>query len=273
MAGEDEAELTVEADSHGETADDSQGTASDNDTKNAEVAELEAQLSDEEFDHAAESFIEVEQELQGVNDSIRGRGQAIEVEKVPAEEVPDEFPVEIDSENALALRLSMVEAEEETIVTYFEWPEEETGDRLAQLLELNDISPDRFANLHGKNILMTIEDGYYVPVLPDEKPRGDDRAIYGILAGLAPNFLILLAGLVGALGSVVSGPFFLLWVIMTFIVLPVSVYLDAWDLRTSADWDGGPLFWAFLAVIPVINVVAVPLYLLSRMNAEPLIFE
>jgi len=268
VAGEDEAEMTVEADEEAAESGDTEST----DSESEEMAELESELSnDEGFDHAAESFIEVEEELQGTAEGMRGRGQAIDVEKVPTSEVPEDFPAKIETEHALALRLSMIEANNQNVVTYFEWPEQGTDERLARLMELKDVPPDRFADLHGEKILLTIEDGYYMPVIPEEGPRGDDRAVYGIYAGLAPSVLILLAGLIGATGAIATGPFFLLWVIATVIVLPVSVYLDAWDLRTSTDWEGGPLFWTFLSAIPGLNMLAVPLYLLSRSNAEPLL--
>jgi hypothetical protein len=303
VAGEDEAEVTVESESQtaesSETAEsespapESKGSEteasgsevsesdttgsqeSESDTSEAEedseeMAELESELSEEGFDHAAESFIEVEEELQGTAEGMRGRGQAIDVEKVPASEVPEDFPAKIETEHALALRLSMIEANDQTVVTYFEWPEQGTDERLARLMELKDVPPDRFADLHGEKILLTIEEGYYMPVIPSEEPRGDDRAVYGIYAGLAPSVLILLAGLIGATGAIATGSFFLLWVIATVIVLPISVYMDAWDLRTSTDWDGGPLFWTFMSAIPGFNMLAVPLYLLSRSNAEPL---
>jgi hypothetical protein len=271
VAGEDEAEVTVASDS--ETADSGESETTDSDEQTEEMTELESELSGEGFDHAAESFIEVEEELQGTAEGMRGRGQAIDVEKVPTSEVPEDFPAEIGTEHALALRLSMIEANNQNVVTYFEWPEQGTDERLARLMELKDVEPDRFADLHGKKVLLTIEEGYYMPVIPEEGPRGDERAVYGIFGGLAPSLLILLAGLIGAGDAIAIGPFFLLWVIATFLVLPASVYMDAWDLRTSTDWDGGPLFWASLSIIPGINMLAVPLYLLGRSNADPLVSD
>lgn len=264
---EESGDAPPDVSSGGESDAQSTGIESDTGKAAADVAETER----EELDHAAESFVEVEQELQGIGDGMRGRGEAVGVERVPTSEVPDEYPAEIDTEEALALRLSMVEAESQTVVIYFEWPDQGTDARLARLLGLRDIPADRFADIHGETLLLTIEDGYYVPVLPEEEPRGDDRGIYGILAGLLPSVLIFVAGLFGGSSLIFSLPFLLLWLVATFLILPVSVYLDAWDLRTSTDWDGGPLFWAFFAMVPALNVVAVPAYLIIRENAEPII--
>lgn len=255
-----------------ESTDEASDTESKDDESDAESVPVDvAEPEREELDHAAESFVEVEQELQGLGEGMRGRGEAVGVERVPTSEIPDDYPAEIDTEEALALQLSMVEAESQTVVIYFEWPDQGTDPRLARLLGLRGIPMDRFADIHGETILLTIEDGYYVPVLPDEEPRGDDRGIYGILAGLLPSVLIFVAGLFGGSSLIFSVPFFLLWLVSTFLILPVSVYLDAWDLRTSTDWDGGPLFWAFFAMVPALNVMAVPAYLIIRENAEPII--
>ena len=243
----------------------------ESDSAESESTEIAEDSKKAELDHAAQSFVEVEQEMKGLAEGMRGRGEAIGVERVPTSEIPDDYPAEIDTEEALALQLSMVDADNETVVVYFEWPDQGTDPRLARLLSLRDIPMDRFADIHGETILLTIEDGYYVPVLPDEEPRGDSRSFYGIIAGLAPSLLIALAGIFGLGSFVFNAPFFLLWLVSTLLILPASVYLDAWNLRTTTDWDGGPLFWAFFSMIPALNVMAVPAYLIIRENAEPII--
>lgn len=223
----------------------------------------------EELDQAAEAFVEMEERLGHPGDSAI-RARAIDVEKVSAAEVPDDFPYEITTDDALALTLVLVDSNERTVTTYFNWPEKAADRRLATLLELTDVSVDRFADLHGKEILLEVEDAHYVPMLPAAGPRGDDRAIYGILAGIAPSLLIALFSFVGYGAVLASLWFVVLWLICTFVVLPVSIYLDAWHLRTRTDWDGGPLFWAFLSMIPFLNVLVVPAYLISRENSHPL---
>jgi len=281
VADEDESELTVSESTGSDGAEPTAETTQEGRTETSsgeapaegfdEATGMELDSENGEFDHAAESFIDVEEDLKGLGKGMRGRGQAIDVERVPAEEVPDDYPAEITTQEALALRLSMVDAENETVVVYFEWPEQGTDDRLARLLKMRDIPMDRFADLHGKSILLTIEDGYYVPVLPKDEPRGDERAFYGILGGLVPSFLIAAAGIFGVGSLVASLPFLVLWLVATFAVLPASVYSDAWHLRTTTDWDGGPLFWTFLALLPAVNVIAVPAYLIIRQNTEPIV--
>jgi hypothetical protein len=222
------------------------------------------------LDRAAESFVEIEQELDRVPDGTLARGLAVDVERVPAANMPADFPVEITTEDALCLELSTRESTEQVVETYFEWPEDGTDDRLGRLLALHDIPADAFADLHGTELLLRAENGHWLPVVPNQQPRGDDRAFYGIVAGLAPSIAIALFSFFG-LGGVVGTPAFLvLWLVCTFVVLPVSIYLDAWHLRTTTDWTGGPLFWAVLSMIPPLSVVVAPYYLIMRENAHPL---
>lgn len=229
----------------------------------------EAVRSDSTLDRRAESFLEVEAELDGFPDGTTVRAEAVDVERIDADDVPDDFPIDIETPHALALELTPRGADERTVRTYFEWHDTGSDDRLARLLELHDVDHGEFAALYGREILLRFENGHYVPVTP-ERQFGDERAIYGIFAGLAPSISIALLSFFG-LGAVVSTPaFFLIWTLMTFVVLPLSIYLDAWHLRSTTDWDGGPLFWAFFAVIPAVNIVVVPYYLIKRENARPI---
>ena len=268
VANEDDTRTQDESPARVQTGD----VSTDGDETDVESLEQSIRGSEAtELDEAAESFVELEQEI-GHLTAETARGHAIDVGRVSSSEVPADFPYDIDTVEALALRLRLTDSGEKTITTYFEWPGEGGPDeRLEQLLEITDISPDRFADLHGSNILLTVENGHYVPHLPAEGIRGDPRAFYGILAGIAPSVTIALFSFFG-LGSIVTASgFFLLWVLCTFILLPISIYVDAWHLRTTTDWDGGPLFWAFFSVIPAINVIAVPAYLIIRESAEPII--
>lgn len=301
MAGEEDAEATRErtsdADDSAEDAEATrdrssdpessaeQGTESDADAPDgaaegtSDAAEAASENEDggvtaeakEEIDQAAEAFVEMEERIGHPGDrAVRAR--AIDVEKVSAAQVPDDFPYEITTDDALALTLVLVDSNERTVTTYFNWPEEAADRRLAHLLELTGVSVDRFADLHGKTILLEVQDAHYVPMLPEAGPRGDDRAIYGVLAGIAPSLLITLLMFVGfnQIPASIALFLFLLWLVSTFVVLPVSTYLDAWHLRTRTDWDGGPLFWAFLSMIPFVNVLAVPAYLISRESSHPI---
>lgn len=270
MAGEDEAEMTRERETAEETAvSDTSQDAQDSDSTGENLEELSGDR--ETMDSAADSFLEVEQEFDGMVEGMQMHGQAIDVSQIPATEVPDDFPYDIGSDDALALTLELDQMENETVTTYFEWPTDGAKKRLGKLLSLRDVPLDRFANLHGERILLTVEDGHVVPVLPDEERRGSDRGIWGILSGLAPSALIFVAGMLGLGGLVSSTSFVLVWLVATFLILPISVYYDAWDLRTTTNWEGGPLFWATLAMIPGLNILGVVAYLILRQNAEPII--
>jgi len=261
VSGEDERELTR----------DREGADTDGDEEGA-VEKLTEGVSEgvREIDDAADSFLEVEQELDTLAEGTQVRGQAIDVERIPASEVPEDFPYDVGAGDALALTLEIDETEGKAATTYFGWPGGTPDERLGKLLQLCDVSPDRFADLHGENVLLEVEDGHLVPVLPREEPRGDDRAYWGILAGLVPSLLIFVGGMADAGGFLFTQTFVLVWLLATFVVLPVSIYLDAWDLRTTTNWRGGPLFWAFFSMIPVLNIMAVAAYLVLRRNAEPI---
>ncbi len=253
MSRESERELTRE---HSAESDDGSETAS---TDRADV------------DSAAGSFLEVEQELDAMVEGMQVRGQAIDVERVPAYDVPEGFPYEIWTDDALALTLELAETQGKTVTTYFAWPGKGADERLGKLLQLREIPIDRFADLHGEDILLQVENGHFVPVLPEEEQRGDARAYWGILAGLFPSVLIAVAGIFNVGGFLFTPTFVLLWLLATFVVLPLSTYYDAWNLRTTTNWRGGPLFWATLAMIPGLNVVSSAAYLILRQNAEPII--
>lgn len=286
MSGEDDAEVTKQIDAAVSDEIAAEQTESDDSVHDdqsvdagADAQDSPAEVSGQSdavdeataaVDEAAESFVELEQMLGHLEiDKVRGR--AIDVDQVAAEEVPEEFPYDITTEDALALRLVLVDAGEQTVTTYFEWPDPQPDERLAKLLDLLDIPADRFADLHGADILLRTENRQYVPVLPEKAPKGDERGIYGILAGIAPSLVIALAGIFGVGGVISSTTFVLLWLVATFAVVPASVYLDAWHLRTTTDWDGGPLFWATLSMIPGLNVLVVPAYLILRESSEPIV--
>lgn len=219
-------------------------------------------------DTAAESFLSVESELRA-GEGEHVRGQAVDVARVPAETVPEEYPVTIGTPEALALSLELDGHDGTTETTYFEFDESVADDRLARLLAVHDIPTDRFGDLHGEWLLLTIEDGYFLPVVPAEFPRGDSRGVYGVLAGLAVNLFVGAAALAGP-GTLLSLPVVVAWLLVSVVCLPIATYLDAWYLRTHTDWGQGPAFWALLAVFPGVNILTVLAYLWTRRRAKSL---
>lgn len=219
-----------------------------------------------DLDDAAASFLELESHFEGETPQGHVRGQAVDIERVPASMVPDDYPVDIETEEALALTLDVDGAE---VDVYFAFDENLSDDRLGRLLALKGIPADRFADLYGESILLTVADGHHVPVVPDEPPRGDSRGVYGIAAGLGMNLLTVLLAVVG-LGGVFSVPVVFAWVLANVIGVPAATYLDAWHLRTHTDWDGGPLFWATIGALPGVNVLSSAVYLRQRARATEL---
>lgn len=203
-------------------------------------------------------------------EGLRLRGDVVGVERVPASAVPEGFPVAIWTDEALALHLEF-DRHDGRASTYFSLPETDPDDRLVNLLAAHGL--DEPEELDGRSLLLDVQDGHIVPVSLTEGRRGDERAFYGVLAGLAPSITIALFSFFG-LGGIVFSPVYVgLYLVCTFLVLPVSIYLDAWHLRTTTDWEGRPLRWALLAIVPPLYVVVTPYYLISRENARPLALD
>jgi len=242
------------------------GDVSDTDTSSTDTGQ--SPVGGRQVDQAAESFLDVEAEMGGDGPAGMTWGRAIDVERVSAGQVPDDYPVDITTAEALSLRLALDDTHNTTV--YFEYDDGDPDDRLGRLLAVHGISPSQFADLHGRALLLRTEDGYHVPYVPEESPRGSERGVYGIGAGLGLNLLGILLLLVGLGGTVASVPFVIAWLAVTFVGLPAATYLDAWHLRTHTDWEQGPSFWALLAMVPGLNVVSSLAYLRSRRNATPI---
>lgn len=209
------------------------------------------------------SFAAVEAELDSVPDGVLSQARVTGVERVPASAVPAGFPGAFETDEACRLVLAAADSDE-TTETYLPWADDGP---LGRLLALHTVEEP--TDLHERAVLLRAAGGHWLPAVPEEPLRGDERAVYGILAGLVPSAVVALAGFFG-FGTLISTPFLLLWFVGTFAVLPVSVYLDAWSLRTRTDWDGRPVVWAVLAAIPALSLVVAPYYLVLRQNARPL---
>lgn len=203
-------------------------------------------------------------------EGLRLYGEVVTVERVSAEEVPETFPVAIWTDEALALRFEF-DNYDGRASTYFSLPETDDDDRLATLLEIHDVADP--GGLAGRNMLVDVEAGHPMPVSRDGDRRGDRRAYYGVLTGIAPSFIFTLLSFFGLAGAVLSPVPFFLYLACTFVVLPPSLYVDAWYLRTTTDWEGRPLRWGLLAVVPVVNIAIVPYYLITRENSRPLALD
>jgi len=253
-----EGELTVDGDADSDSRAGSGGQ--DGQAHDAGTARPE--------DRVAERFLELESQLAAGEDStlpdgtVRA-GRLVDAELVPAATAPETYPVDLGAGQALALAVELDGGRQ--VTAYLDWPaghDPEESSTLGRLLAGMDIAPEQLAELYGRRVLVEVVDGHYSLYLPDEQPRGTGRNRYGVLAG-ALGSLATLAGL--ALAP--SGLTMLLFLLVTLVVLPLFTYRDAWYLRTHSDWEGGPAFWATLAMIPGVNLLSTALYLLARGRA------
>lgn len=219
-------------------------------------------------DRAAERFLELEAELAAgpeaplPDGSVRS-GRLVDAGLVPVADVPGGYPVDLGTGQALALTVELDGGRQ--VTAYLDWPADGDPDEastLGRLLAGMEIAPEQLAELYGRRILVEVVDGRYTLYLPDEPPRGTGRDVYGILASAVGS----VAALVG-FTLTLDGLLFLLFLFLTVLVLPLFTYRDGWYLRTHSDWEGGPAFWATLAMIPGLNLVSTALYLLARNRA------
>lgn len=211
-----------------------------------------------------------ESESAPLPEGLRLYGEVAGVERVPTSAVPETFPVAIWTDEALALRFEFP-SQDSRASTYFSLPDTDEDDRLATLLDIHGVSDPE--DLAGEQTLVDIEESHPMPVSRESERRGDQRAFYGVLAGIGPSFLFTLLSFFGLAGAVLSTVPFALYLLCTFVLLPPSLYIDAWHLRTTTDWEGRPLRWGALALVPIVNIAVVPYYLISRENARPLALD
>lgn len=220
-------------------------------------------------DRAAERFLALESELAAGSDatlpdgSVRP-GRLVDAALVPAADVPDGYPLDPGEGRALAVTLELEGGR--SVPAYLDWPE--SGDpaeesTLGRLLAGLEVAPEQLAELYGRQVLVEVVDGRYTLYLPDEPPRGTGRDRYGVIAAAAASVATLATLALGVGGTAML----LLFVLLTLFVLPIFTYRDAWYLRTHSDWEGGPVFWATLAMLPGVNLLSTGLYLRDRGRA------
>jgi hypothetical protein len=221
-------------------------------------------------DRTAESFLELEGELDDGADPTSGRatGLVVDAATVPAARVPDGYPLRTGVEEALALTLAIDDGRETT--AYLAWPTDGTVDpdsNLGRLLAATGVEPDAFADLYGTRLLVERVGEHDTVYVPAVRPQGTGDWALGVAGGLGFNLAFF--GLVGlaTAGLPLSGvltPVTVLFLLVNLVLLPYATYRDATYLRSHSDWEQGPPFWAALSMVPGLNVAASALYLRSR---------
>lgn len=270
---ESEVDRVVERD---DEADQLSDTTHDR-THSEEQPETELQAGSASYDEVATSFFELEKELSPTvpeqsPSELEGtiRGQVVDAGRVSGDTVPEDYPWTVATTEAIVIELSVSDGAipEEQVSVYF--PLRKNGgvdERLARFLDAVGVTAGSFADLHGQTVLVTVEDGYPVPVIPPSAPTGSAAGIYGIYAGLLFNLVFF--GMALTLGTAIL-PYLVVFLVVNLLVLPVSTAVDAWNLRTTTDWRQGPWFWATLAAFPVLNVLTTVAYLYTRRSARSL---
>jgi len=275
---DEEVTVEAEADSERKPSDDAEAGGEHTQRDDGEVSkhgasgdaesEESAAAVERPEDRTAERFLELEAELVASSDAtlpdgtVRS-GRLVDAALVPVAEVPSGYPVAVGSGQALALTVDLDGGR--TVPAYLDWPEEAPpgeGSTLGRLLAGLDVAPEQLAELYGRQVLVEVVDGHYTLYVPAQPPRGDGRDIYGVIAGAVAS----IATLVGVTLSP-SGLLLLAFLLVTLVALPLFTYRDGWYLRTHSDWEGGPLFWATLAMFPGVNLLSTGLYLLARNRA------
>lgn len=223
---------------------------------------------------AADSFVELEGQLEPDADppARRTTGLVVDAETATAERVPAAYPLDVTTDEVLALTLDLDDRRETT--AYLEWPDGGTVDpdsRLGRLLAATGVAPDAFADLYGRELLLERVGEHYAVYVPPERPKGSGDWSLGVAAGLTFNVTVLGLAALAAAGVPLALPSPLvaaLFLVVTLVALPWATYRDATYLRSHSDWEQGPRFWAALSMVPGLNVAVSALYLRSRRRAR-----
>lgn len=226
-------------------------------------------MDDRSTEATVEEFLELEQELTGPGGGVGGtyeEGTVAGVSKVPADEVPAEYPVAIDTRHALHLEIDTVGS---TVPVFLAWPDEgETSDQLDGLLEALGREPGEFAGVYGDRVALSTEDGWHTIDVERTRrfhaaaaTRADgslDRTEYGVLAAVAVGvvpYLLLDTSLVWLVG---------LSLLVSWIGIPVAMYVDMERVKERLGWDTKRSTWLVGGILPLVNVPVGAAYLVDR---------
>lgn len=218
-----------------------------------------------------DELLELEEELTSPESGAAGtydRGTIADAAKVPAEHVPEEYPVPIDTEQALRLG---IDAGRERVPVYLEWPgADEQSDHLDRLLDALGREPDEFANVYGDTVALAVSEGWHgidaerTAAIHGGEAASQDPSLRRTELGLAGSVVAALLALPLA-GSGLPGLAGLgsLLLVGSWIAIPTLLYVDKKRVGEHLGWEP-EAGWLVAAIFPVANVLAGSGYLVER---------
>lgn len=250
-------------------------------------------MTGQDVESTVEEFVQLEDELttgEGVA-GVYDEGDVVDATKLPASEVPDEYPVHITTEHGLKL---LVDTEGGTVPVFVEWPEpSQAHSDIEQLLEALGRDPTEFAGIYGDRVALSAENGWHLidiqrtATLHEDEGAGtgtplDDLGLGERLDLSWVTYLAVAASVALAMVPFpiitafdpdgVAGALVLLVIVGTWLAIPATIFLDSVQRRKKyePDSDGltdssGPL-WAGFGIVPVFNIVIGMGYLTYRLG-------
>ena len=219
-------------------------------------------------DAQVDEFLELERELSAGSKTAKtyDEGNVGEAAKIPASEVPDDYPIPIRTRRALQLNVDTPDGE--TVTTYMEWPGEgEESDHVAQLLDALGRNPDEFANVFGDPVALDTENGWHgIDAEKTAAMRGAKVAAGDDSLDTTRN-LLAAAVAVGGLGFGLTeylpnlGP---MLVMVAWAAIPAAIYYDANRVEETTGWSPETMRWVAGALVPIFNVSVGLAYLVDR---------
>lgn len=135
-----------------------------------------------ELEEEVGEFFDIESDLQNLTEAGVATpdvtdvdsGLVMAIDRVSTTVVPDEYPISMTGEQALAIEVELDTGRDTTV--FVDWPDDGNDvEQIEQLLDAADVSFDSFADIYGKPIPLEVHDGYLVaPVHTESEPSVDD---------------------------------------------------------------------------------------------------
>lgn len=225
----------------------------------------------DEQEKVAERFMRLEDEIRESSSTVRSDGEVLkgeirDVKRVPSEEIPNDYPVDIETEEALGFTIKT--SQDKSVSVYMNWFDDKTNRKnslISDLLKMHNIQETQISDLYGKEVLLESENNHLRLKTPDNPRKGKTR-YSAILPSLLIGYFALFLGIQTTIIPFSIG--LVMFTITIFLVLPFFVYQDSWKLRNMSKWEGGPLFWATVSMLPIINIFTTLMYISQRRNQE-----